>query len=128
MGNGRGSALVLACVFMFVSVAAMLMLHNHLRTILRVSEKESLLDKNPLETGLARGLSLLETGKPVNDYTCSYSTPAVALVFSKQSAKKWEVVSSTEDWRVEAASCTCPSVFETDASHLWKDCSPAHAH
>ena len=123
--NNRGSAFVLAMSFILMSLWALAVFQSHMRAATAARENEKLLfAAGPVQTGLAKGLALLETGEPVDGYTCKTGDTPVALVFTNPAPLAWDMVSSTEDFRVAEATCTCPSVFySSSAAHLWDNCS-----
>ncbi|MDD2772674.1 MAG: hypothetical protein PHP45_03150 [Elusimicrobiales bacterium] len=124
MRSRRASAFVLAMAFIIVSLAAIAVFQTHIRESIMVHAKRSVLpDAGPVQSGLAGAVALLETGEPSPGYTCRYGAQPVALIFSSQTSLNWEVASSTEDYRVAEATCTCPSVFySTSTAHLWNRC------
>ncbi|MFA5161538.1 MAG: hypothetical protein WC421_04775 [Elusimicrobiales bacterium] len=125
MMNRRGSAFVLAMTFVLASLWALAVFHSHIRAAAAVREGEkSLFAAGPIQAGLAKAVALLETGAPASGYTCKTGATPVALVFTNTAPLEWDLVSSTEDFRVDAATCACPSVFySSSAAHLWDNCS-----
>jgi len=123
----RGSSFVLAMTFILVSLWALAEFESHLRAGIAAHEKESALFSSGLiQNGLAKGVSLLETGAPVNNYTCKPNDMPVTLVFKKVSDVDdgyWDVSSSTDAYDMSQSTCACPTVFYSSSSaHLWNNC------
>ena len=97
--NQRGAALLLTSIFMMMSLSMFSMLNRRLLMLMNVVQFETYLDEPPshvLETGLARALSLMQTGPLPAAYNCSLviletaGSPTVNLSWTPQGAK-WQV-------------------------------------
>lgn len=114
--NERGAALLLVLVFNLLSLAAISVFHQRIRTVLCVVESEVSQDKlGDLELGLAQALSLMETGlPPENSYACAWvfrrlhENSTLHFEFRQQKPWEWSVAVHKPDMRDLP---TCPEAF-----------------
>ncbi len=100
ISKDSGMALMLTMVFIVLSLSAASLLCHRVQALMQVCENETYLDKSQpvLNVGMARALTLLETGEPPQkNYDCLLilkeltGAPVVKLSYERDGNKKYVV-------------------------------------
>lgn len=142
----RGSIMLLVTVFVFFSLIAIAIFHQHIITMIKIGEKDTFMDTsaNRKQTAMARGLQLLETMSTPQSfsdllgsstYTCTLSTPTMPSgdpamkisIYAQQPPGKWLLTSSATDYvsipdGIALSTCACPAIFSSTAT-LYASCN-----
>lgn len=142
----RGSIMLLVTVFIFFSLAAIAIFHQHIRSMIKVGEHDTFMENssNRQQTGMARGLMLLETMSTpqsfsdllgASTYTCTLSTPTMpsgttgikVSIHAQEPPGKWLLTASLTDYTsipdgIALSTCACPAVFSSTAT-LYASCN-----
>lgn len=142
----RGSIMLLVTVFIFFSLAAIAIFHQHIRSMIKIGEHDTFMENagNRQQTGMARGLMLLETMSTPQSfsdllgsstYTCTLSTAALPAgstgvkisIHAQEPPGKWLLTASLTDYAsitdgIALSTCACPAVFSSTAT-LYASCN-----
>lgn len=126
----KGSALLLAMVFMGVSMLSVAMFHTQIRTLLKLTDNPNFAEAgiNAQHKAMGAALALIESGTPPDGYTCKLATTTArpeetALIYDllNEADREWRVITSTDAVRLSISSCTCPQNF-SDSLNFWSNC------